>query len=101
MDRIHIYPIEEGIKVQEQVAKFSINEAHCFDPNEEFKLRHLMIDIIGQSGTNVEETLKSLRLQEGQRHFPMFEQLATSTITSLKGKPKIVPGHDAASSYEV
>ena len=45
-----------GLKrLLKQVEEFDINEAHCFDPNEEYKLRKLMYDI----GTNRLDAIKN------------------------------------------
>ena len=32
---------------------FTINDAHCFSPNEELKLRHLMLNVIGSDSTTL------------------------------------------------
>ncbi len=46
--------------VARAIAEFDIDNAHCFDPNEELKLRHLMINVIGKN--KVTEIIHNMKL---------------------------------------
>ena len=46
-ERIEILPLIDTNELIEQLETFNIDEAHCFDPNEEYKLRYLMLEVIG------------------------------------------------------
>ena len=48
MERIEILFIDSIEELRAQLDDFDINEAHCFDPNEEYKLRYIMLEIIGK-----------------------------------------------------
>lgn len=65
LERLKIIPVHDGksvVNLAEQVNNFNIDNAHCFDPNEEFKLRHLMIDVIGDK--ELTESLKTIQQHE-------------------------------------
>jgi hypothetical protein len=47
-ERIEILPLIDTNELIEQLETFNIDEAHCFDPNEEYKLRYLMLKVIGK-----------------------------------------------------
>lgn len=48
--------------------KFDIDKAHCFDPNEELKLRYLMLDLIGADKVteSINAILDDTRFDVGQ-----------------------------------
>ena len=41
VERIAICAVQDDFDVNEAFQKFDLNEAHCFDPNEECKFRHI------------------------------------------------------------
>lgn len=47
LERIQILCIEEDFDPVEAIRTFDINAAHCYDPNEEFRLRYLMLEVVG------------------------------------------------------
>ena len=50
----------EGLR--RQLRDFKVDDAHCFDPNEELKLRYLMLDVIGKDkGTGRDKVAESIR----------------------------------------
>ena len=48
LERLQIICIDEDIDVVEAIENFDINKAHAFDPNEEYRLRYIMLDVIGK-----------------------------------------------------
>lgn len=47
LERILIICIEDDFDPVEAIRSFDINSAHCYDPNEEFRLRYLMLEVGG------------------------------------------------------
>lgn len=63
------------------VANF-INNSHCFDPNEEFRLRHIMLNIIGAD--RLQNCLDVLsELEKMGRVYTLEEEAITTTSTTL------------------
>ena len=57
LERIEIILLDDYDEISNQLKKFSIDEAHCFDPKEEYKLRYILIKIVG-----IESLMKVIRL---------------------------------------
>ena len=48
LERMHIVCIDKDFDFIEQIKNFDINKAHAFDPNEEYRLRHIMLKVVGE-----------------------------------------------------
>jgi hypothetical protein len=70
LERIKIIP-HSDVDVEKSINGFDIDQAHSFDPNEEVKLRHLMINVVGTK--NLVQSLKSLKLEQ-KPNLPPAEQ---------------------------
>ena len=41
LERIEIILLDDFDEIHKQLLNFKIDEAHCYDPNEEYKLRYI------------------------------------------------------------
>ena len=48
MERIEILFLDSVEDLRVQLDDFDLNKAHCFSPTEEFRLRYIMLEIIGK-----------------------------------------------------
>jgi hypothetical protein len=48
LERISLICIDDNIDVAKAIESFNIDNAHSFDPNEEYKLRYIMLKVIGE-----------------------------------------------------
>ena len=64
LEKIEVVPVFEGCKTNsvihlvEELKKFDVNQAHCFDPNEERRLKITIKQILGNDAFN--ERVRSL-----------------------------------------
>jgi len=58
LERIEIILLEEYSEVSKQTDNFNTDKAHCFDPNEEYKLRYIFNMVGHDSLDKVIELLK-------------------------------------------
>ena len=42
LERVEICNLEEGVIVSKELGSFNINKCHCYDPNEEYRLRVIL-----------------------------------------------------------
>ena len=47
LERMQIICIDDDIDVVEEIENFDIDSAHAFDPNEEYRLRYIMLHVVG------------------------------------------------------
>ena len=57
LERMQIICIDDTDVVKE-IEDFDIDNAHAFDPNEEYRLRYIMMDVVG--GDKVKESFKHM-----------------------------------------
>jgi hypothetical protein len=48
LERMHIICINNDFDLIEQIENFDIDKAHAFDPNEEYRLRYIMLKVVGE-----------------------------------------------------
>lgn len=72
LERLQIVCIDEGIDFAKEIENFSIDNAHAFDPNEEYRLRYIMLKVVGEG--KIKEIFNDLLTLVGQGKI--------STITS-------------------
>ena len=48
LERLRIVCIDDDIDLAREVENFSIDKAHAFDPNEEYRLRYIMLKVVGE-----------------------------------------------------
>ena len=48
LERLRIVCIDDDIDFAREVENFSIDKAHAFDPNEEYRLRYIMLKVVGE-----------------------------------------------------
>lgn len=78
LERIQVLCLEEDFDPIEAIRNFDINAAHCYDPNEEFRLRYLMLEVVGaealktsiQSMEQLHQMGRIIYLDEIQRKRP-------------------------------
>ena len=58
LERMQIICIDDDIDVVEEIEKFDIDSAHAFDPNEEYRLRYIMLHVVGAD--KVKESFKHM-----------------------------------------
>jgi hypothetical protein len=76
LERMQIICIDEDIDVVEAIENFDINKAHAFDPNEEYRLRYIMLDVIGKD--TVVESFKH-----------MVNLVQQGKVSTIDYKPKL------------
>jgi len=98
LERLEILFIEgnDYLKIINALEKFDINNAHCFDPNEEYKLRRIIQDIDGGDNQNsrFKHSLKTIadEIRKSKRHlfyrtpfrwvFNLFTHMVSYVATS-------------------
>lgn len=95
---VKILPLISRDDVESKLDEFDIENAHCFDPNEELKLRYLMLGVIGKD--KVTESIKAMKLIETSVNVATTEDasLASSAVMNSSKKEIVV---DASSSVIV
>jgi len=58
--RLHLCPIAEGLDLSSELLKFDVSNAHCYDPNEEAKIRKIIKSAGGAAG--VEDFNSKIRM---------------------------------------
>ena len=71
LERLEILPIDDH-NILEALREFNLDNAHCFDPNEEYKLRQIIRDIDGGSysfeDSRFKQSLKKIADEIEKKH---------------------------------
>lgn len=93
LERIQILCIEDGFDPIEAFRHFEINSAHCYDPNEEFRLRYLMLEVVGERV--LKRSIKALKkLKEMGRIITLNEMKPFSTETTDSARQTVISVND-------
>ena len=78
LERMQIICIDDDVDVVHEIENFDINSAHAFDANEEYRLRHIMLHVVGAD-----------KVKESFRH--MVNLVIQGKVTTIDYKPKLKP----------
>ena len=82
LERMQIICIDEDIDVVEAIENFDINKAHAFDPNEEYRLRYIMLKVVGKDKDSDKDKVK-----ESFKHIVNLVQ--QGKVSTIDYKPKL------------
>ena len=88
LERMQIICIDDDVNVEKEVRGFDIDKAHAFDPNEEYRLRFIMLNVVGED-----------KVKESFEHMAnLVKQKKVSTIDYMP-KLKIIEDDKKQNTY--
>eukprot|EP01041_Mallomonas_annulata_P001882 gene1882-3650_t len=95
MDRLEVLLIGDEASIQERLndlENFNINKAHCFDPNEELKLRRVIHDVGIERFLACLKQISTIIRVKQQQHSPYRSIIYTTSTTKVNiNIPFIIP----------
>ena len=86
LERMQIICIDEDMDVVSEIENFDIDKAHAFDPNEEYRLRHIMMDVV--EGNAKEVKVKASKVKESFKHMVNLIHLGKVSTIDLRPRTK-------------
>lgn len=81
LERMQIICIDDNIDIVSEIENFDIDKAHAFDPNEEYRLRHIMMEV-------VQGDAKESKVKQSFTH--MVNLLHQGKVSTIELKPRTI-----------